>query len=212
MDVFLTPLFGKWLPRHCNDFYVGRGGYSNDFNQNRLHRIANNLNLKFGNKWNLGSTWISTPDQFRLISYLTLTGMAYLAFEEFSEPERKGKVGVELWPDWHYGVLLLYGQNIAMNHVIGSSQLNIVSLYELVDFPTTESSLVTDVLHLHVFHSDLLFSKFAFKDGKYNDMKVSDEQAKHVKHYALKMALEGNSMPGKDLYNMFVNQISNKKE
>lgn len=27
MDVFLTPLFSKWLPRKCNDFYVGRGGY-----------------------------------------------------------------------------------------------------------------------------------------------------------------------------------------
>lgn len=27
MDVFLTPLFAKWLPRQCNDFYVGRGGY-----------------------------------------------------------------------------------------------------------------------------------------------------------------------------------------
>lgn len=28
MDVFLTPLFSKWLPNNCNDFYVGRGGYS----------------------------------------------------------------------------------------------------------------------------------------------------------------------------------------
>lgn len=27
MDVFLTPLFSKWLPRNCSDFYVGRGGY-----------------------------------------------------------------------------------------------------------------------------------------------------------------------------------------
>ena len=27
MDVFLTPLFARWLPRNCNDFYVGRGGY-----------------------------------------------------------------------------------------------------------------------------------------------------------------------------------------
>ena len=38
MDVFLTPLFGQWLPRHCNDFYVGRGGYSSPFNERRLRR------------------------------------------------------------------------------------------------------------------------------------------------------------------------------
>ena len=36
MDVFLTPLFGKWLPKHCNDFYVGRGGFNTPFNQIRL--------------------------------------------------------------------------------------------------------------------------------------------------------------------------------
>jgi hypothetical protein len=54
MDVFLTPLFGKWLPKNCNDFYVGRGGYSNEFNQKRLRRISQNMKLQFGNKWNLG--------------------------------------------------------------------------------------------------------------------------------------------------------------
>ena len=36
MDVFLTPLFGQWLPRHCNDFYVGRGGFNTPFNEARL--------------------------------------------------------------------------------------------------------------------------------------------------------------------------------
>lgn len=91
MDVFLTPFFGKWLPRKCDLFHVGRGGYSSKFNENRLRRIANDLGLKFGNQSNLGSTWYSNVDQFRLVSYLTLVGMVYVSEEEFSPPEREGR-------------------------------------------------------------------------------------------------------------------------
>lgn len=128
MDVFLTPLFGLWLPRHCNDFNVGRGGYSTDFNTKRFARIARNLRLDYAGVENLGSTWYSTPQQFRLVSYLTLFGMAYLAQEEFTQVERDGKLGVALWPDWHYGVLLLYGQHLALNHLIANKQINVVKL------------------------------------------------------------------------------------
>jgi hypothetical protein len=81
MDVFLTPLFAQWLPRHCNDFYVGRGGYSTSFNTKRFQRIAKNLNLNYGHMHNLGSTWYSTPEQFRLVSYLTLFGMVVLSLK-----------------------------------------------------------------------------------------------------------------------------------
>ena len=75
MDVFLTPLFSKWLPDNCNDFYVGRGAYSDDFNRKRLSRIAEDLGLEHDGESNLGSTWYSTPEQFRLVSYLTIFSM-----------------------------------------------------------------------------------------------------------------------------------------
>lgn len=154
MDVFLTPLFAKWLPEHCNDFYVGRGGYSNEFNTNRLGRIAHNLGLEYAGSANLGSTWYSTPDQFRLVSYLTLFGMAYLSTEEFSSPEREGKLGVQLWPDWHYGVLLLYGQNLLMNHLIKTEQLNIVKLFDYLDYPSHYNTDVNKIIHIHIFHGN----------------------------------------------------------
>ena len=98
MDVFLTPFFAKWLPLNCNDFITGSGGYSHDFNMKRIRKSSQLLGLKFGEIRNLGSTWFSTPAQFRLVSYFTLLSMAYISGEEFSESERLGKVGTILWP------------------------------------------------------------------------------------------------------------------
>jgi hypothetical protein len=54
MDVFLTPTLGTWLPRYCNDFAVGQGGYSNTFNGKRLHRIATDMGLRHAGSANLG--------------------------------------------------------------------------------------------------------------------------------------------------------------
>ena len=75
MDVFLSPAFGSWLPSNCNDFIVGTGGYSHDFNRKRLARVANDLDLEHAGASNLGSTWYSTPEQFRLVAYLTVFSM-----------------------------------------------------------------------------------------------------------------------------------------
>ncbi len=119
---------------------------------NRLKRIARNLNLKYASVWNLGSTWYSTPTQFRLMSYLTLLSMVYLSNEEFSSIERAGKLGIQLWPEWHYGVLLLYGQNIAMNHLIETNQLKIIKHSDILDYPSANEVSIFDVIHIHVFH------------------------------------------------------------
>jgi len=75
MDVFLTPMFAKWLPQNCNDFYAGKGGYTTDFNTRRLGRIAEDLGFGNAGLTNLGSTWYSTPEQIRLISFYTLLSM-----------------------------------------------------------------------------------------------------------------------------------------
>ena len=76
--------------------------------------------------------------------------MAYVSNEEFSEPEKKGQVGLTLWPYWHYGVLLLYGQNIAVNHFIGANQSNVVKLEEILDYPSANIEPVYSKMHIHV--------------------------------------------------------------
>ena len=106
MDVFLTPLFGKWLPRHCNDFNVGGGAWWHEFSDKRLKQAANRLGLKYGGVRDLGSTWYSTPDQIRLVSYLTLFAITYLSIEEFTHVERQERI--HNWPEWHYMVPITY--------------------------------------------------------------------------------------------------------
>ena len=208
MDVFLTPLFGSWLPRHCNDFNVGRGAFSTDFNEKRLSRAANRIGLEYAFWRNLGSTWYSTPTQIRLVAYLTLFGMVYVAQEEFSETEREGKIGVQLWPFWHYGVLLLYGQSVGLNHLIATRQINVVKLQDYLDYPSGNTYSIHRVLHIHVFHGDDLFSKFAFKMGKYDNMTVSDSD--EIKLYALRMALEGKRFSCENLHLMLASSSINK--
>ena len=211
MDVFMTPLFSKWLPKHCNDFVVGGGAYSDNFNAKRLKRIASDLNFQHAGKRNLGSTWISTPDQFRIVSYLTLFGMAYIGKEEFSLLEREGKAGTELWPAWHYGVLLLYGQNLGMNHLIGAKQLNVPKLFNYIDYSTSNSQSVNSVIHLHCYHEEESFSKNVFKMGNYDNMSIPLENSDQIGNYCLRLALESKRFNSNDLLKLLKIEINKKK-
>jgi hypothetical protein len=146
--------------------------------------------------------------------------MAYLAVEEFTEAERNGRI-VELnWPDWHFGVLLLYGQNIAMNHLIATNQLNLIRLMNYIDFPSDSDVSVFDVLHIHVFHGNNMFSKFDYESGLYNNMSLADfdplnqtpaYKYNRVKWFSLRIALEGKRTEPAELYNMLVNKTSQHK-
>jgi len=134
--------------------------------------------------------------------------MAYLASEEFSQVEREGKIGVMNWPEWHYGVLLLYGQSLALNHLIASDQAHVVRIANQLDYPSGNTNSIHNILNIHVFHGDGMFSKFAFKVGKYDQMNTTDSD--EVKYYCLKMALDGKRMSGIELNNLLVNQTTNK--
>ena len=171
--------------------------------------MANGLNFGFASATNLGSTWYSTPDQFRVVSYLTLFSMTYLSQEEFSPTEREGKLGIQLWPYWHYGVLLLYGQSLAMNHLIETKQMNVVKLDKHVDYPSYYDEDVFKVLHIHVFHGNSMFSKFDFKEGKYNNLKYN-KTSNVVKYYALRIAMDAKQSKSKQLVSLLAD-VNKKK-
>ncbi len=125
-------------------------------------------------------------------------------------PERNEEIGTINWPYWHWGVLLLYGQNIALNHLIGSRQANIVNLGNLFDYASANVEQINKKLHIHVFHGDDIFSKFAFKSGKYDGLTVAEKDADKVRYYCLKMALDSKRKNASELRQMIEYHISLK--
>jgi hypothetical protein len=79
-----------------------------------------------------------------------------------------------------------------------------------LDYPSGNRRSVMLMLHIHVFHGDNLFSKFAFKMGKYDNRTVSEQNLGMVKYYALKMALDGKRLPASNLTRMLEEQIESK--
>jgi hypothetical protein len=119
--------------------------------------------------------------------------------QEFSQPEREAKLGISLWPDWHYGVRSMYGSHLALNHFSGTKHMNVVKLSELIDYPSDNTENINTKLHIHVFHGDELFSKFALKQGDYDNMTVNDTVANQIKYYCLEMALDARRSTSEDL-------------
>lgn len=72
----------------------------------------------------------------------------------------------------HYGVLLLYGQHLALNHLVAMNEIRILIGNKLLDQSTTDKSVQyvqqSPRLNLHCWHTAERFSKFAFKMGQYN--------------------------------------------
>lgn len=114
------------------------------------------------------------PKIAQRIADLTMDAMIYLSENEFARVEREGKIGTLLWPDWHYGVLSMYGTHLAVNHLLISEKITVRKADELLDQSTTNPDLhdleKNNRLHLHCWHTDKKFSKFQFKAGKYNSI------------------------------------------
>ena len=127
--------------------------------------------------------------------------------QEFSEPEREGRLGTSLWPDWHFGVLSMYGSHIALNHFAGLKKMNVVKLTDLIDYPSMNTEDVNTKLHIHVFHGDDVFSKFALKMGQYDNMTVNASDVHMIKYYCLKMGLEAKRSSNEDLKKMFDEKV-----
>lgn len=57
IDVFITKQFAQYIPNIPESILVGLGGYSAPFNNYRLSRIARDMDWKYKNMTNIGSTW-----------------------------------------------------------------------------------------------------------------------------------------------------------
>ncbi|CAF1077399.1 unnamed protein product [Adineta steineri] len=203
IDVFIYRHFANYIPKNCT-LITGGGGYGTDFNRRKLRRIAHDMGFAHANISGMGSTWYGSPYDGYLVANNTLEGMLWLAQNEFATPERESKLGTLMWPEWHYGVLLLYGQHLALNHLVATNQIRIVIGHNLLDQSTTDKS--TDyvqkgtLLNLHCWHTDERFSKFAFKMGHYNQTDLQKfKNDTTAQAYAMRMALESKYMTLEEL-------------
>ena len=76
----------------------------------------------------------------------------------------------------HYGVLLLYGQHLAINHLVAKKEIRIFIASDMLDQSSTNSNpayIKQGIrLNLHCWHTDNRFSKFAFKLGHYKQSEL----------------------------------------
>ena len=81
----------------------------------------------------------------------------------------------------------------------------------MIDFPSTNTQSIFSIVHIHVYHDDVLFSKFRFKDGHYNNWTLPLNDTNQVKYYCLSMALEAKKADPKDSLKM-LKQVQSKKK
>ena len=174
-DVFLTPAF-RDLP--AERFMTGVGGYVNDqATKDNLFQAAKDFGLRHRGLHNLGSTWYGPAEQVLQVGELTAQLTHKFLDEYFLEDEGE-------WPGWFRGVALLYAAEIAVNHLLDDVQRSPLQ----IDHPSTSNGLITDHAHIHCWHTDEIFSKFAFRRGKYKEIDIADLDTTIVRNYCLAMS------------------------
>ncbi|OQR98006.1 hypothetical protein ACHHYP_20405 [Achlya hypogyna] len=192
MDTFLTPAFSTWRPRKL---IVGQGMYLGSTTPYRLDIISQELGWTVGSLRNIGSTWYGPAATVRKCAKLTMEAMMYLHKHSFTDEERSDEYGIQGWPEWHYGVLTLYGGHLAINHCAGD--VGVEKRPDMLDFPTASDESPFGHAHLHTWQDYERFSKFAFDDGLYADIRIESlKLLDHISDYAMYMALDSHKAPG----------------
>ncbi|RFS26890.1 hypothetical protein DVR12_03650 [Chitinophaga silvatica] len=181
-DTLLTP---KWNSHYPECFTIGGGYYVyDDLTRNRLEEVGNKfgINKRADYTENLGSTWYGESGTMLDLSTEVTKLTSYFLKNEFATNEGT-------WPSYYRGVSLLYASEIAIN--------NMVKKYlkdsENFDFCSTSGNLITNHTHIHCFHTNSLFSKFHFFDGKYVNIDPQNLDLSIVHNYSLYCALTGNT-------------------
>lgn len=106
----------------------------------------------------------------------------------------------------------MYAHSVVLNHLISSKQINVVKLEKQMDYPSDSFDSINRVLHIHVYHGFSMFSKFDFKQGKYDTLKLNSNELESddIRNYALRMALDAKRVSEKDMFLMLLEIIAKK--
>jgi hypothetical protein len=169
-DVFVTPhIFNL---QH-DLFVVGKGSYVHmDHTRNTLKTIAKKLGLRHQGIHNLGSTWFGKPEIAIEIAEMAVWICKHFILNEF------GKDVENVWSKWWRGVSSMYASELAVNHLLDSTEY--VALTAKLDFESSSTELLSvngGIPHIHCWHiidRTIWFSKFAYHEGLYTTEKFKE--------------------------------------
>ena len=97
-----------------------------------------------------------------------------------------------------------------MNHLLGTKQINVVVLEDIIDFSSSNEGTIYSKVHIHCYHTDDMFSKFYFRAGMYDNITLPHGDTNLVSYYSLNLALESRRKTLAELNELFVSVIDNK--
>lgn len=181
-DVFITSSFPKF---DCKDnFYCGAGFYSNSEEiRKNIKKTSEKFGLNYHGITNTGSTWFGTTQDVINVGRLTFDINVYLLDKYFKSREHN-------WPDWTYGVSLLYASEIALNHFVGNK---LIIDHSKLDSYSTLKTETSNSYHIHCWHTNDQFSKFYFYSNLYDNIDIDSLDLNIVKDYCTYIAIKSKS-------------------
>ena len=175
MDTFVTPAFADWRIPKGKIIATGKGGYSHPNADRRLSFVMKKtFGMRDEGHTNIGTTWYGSPAVLVAACQLSVASMRWLDRIEFTEYERVQK-SAGAWPFWFWPVLTMYGGHISINQIPKEKvQFQEENLMEMDLASDSTGELRPSVKHIHCWHTQEFFSKFAFAEGKYDAMDLRE--------------------------------------
>lgn len=198
-DTFPSPRFRDyWL----DYVYMGENAaYSTRYARHKLANAAAAMGLNYSSVTNIASTYYGPAHDVLNIAALTVAAGKFARYFLFAEGT-PCKLPLGLRPkdamcEWgsglHEGVMLLYSQDIAVNHLLTTDidiRLHPKSQY---DAGTTNLVHPCTFLMYHIYHGAERFSKFAFASNNYQNLDMADFDLNTVRDYTTWLALTANN-------------------
>ena len=175
-DCFIAP---GWSRFGGPGMIVGRGAYSHsDDVRARCLALAARFGLRHHGRHDLGSTLHGPTPLVREVCRLATEVTEWLVRVEFATD--KGT-----WPGWWSGVASMYATEVALNHLAPDLEGPSPQL----DFQSTSDAPTSSAAHIHCWHTERCYSKFAFDRGEYDAVDPSTLDLGIVRDYCLALAL-----------------------
>lgn len=177
IDTLVTPAFAaaNLLPASIV-IATGLAGYNSEVAIRHLNWMMKKVGLEnVGDvpgevSVGIGSTWFGRSAVLVALAKLSVSSMIWLHTQEFTEYER-GPASTDGWPNWHWPVLTMYGGHVAVKQVRNSAAyrttLNDADPVKLDQGTNSIQPLANNIIHIHCWHTEEIFSKFAFHRGDY---------------------------------------------